>query len=208
MVRRLLPLSLLALLLLTPCAILAKGIPTHVMIYGPGLPGRVDITDPSRLSLLGTAGLEQVPTTIPAPPVTGPGYEIERGGFDRVRYYPDPAGGRGFVYYVGIINGSSEYDGHWYYASAGGEQALRSILTEYGVRLAGTLASSPTAATALGTSVASTAPTASAVTARPSDGHGIAWSAIIATIVVGGMLIAGGLLQYRRRYRTNRRAAV
>jgi len=188
MMRRLLPLSLLALLLLTPCTILAKGIPTHVMIYGPGLPGRVDITDPSRLTLLGTAQLEQVPTTIPAPPVVGPGYAIERDSFDRVRYYPDPAGGRGFVYYVGIINGSSEYDGHWYYASAGGEQALRSILTEYGVSLAGTLAG----ATVSDPSAASTARIAS-----PS--HWLAWGATIALIVVGGMLIAGGLLRYRRQ---------
>ncbi|MCI0607869.1 MAG: hypothetical protein L0Z71_02260 [Anaerolineae bacterium] len=32
--------------------------------------------------------------------------------FDRLHYYPDT----GFVYYDGIVNGSSEYDGKWYTA--------------------------------------------------------------------------------------------
>jgi hypothetical protein len=53
-----------------------------------------------------------------APSNPGIGYEVTRfylGGsreyaFDRLHYYPDT----GFVYYDGIVGGSSEYDGEWY----------------------------------------------------------------------------------------------
>jgi hypothetical protein len=57
---------------------------------------------------------------VDAPVDPGVGYEITRyyldGGheiaFDRLHYYP----ATGFVYYDGIVNGSSEYDGGWYTA--------------------------------------------------------------------------------------------
>ncbi|MCZ2099888.1 MAG: hypothetical protein LC121_27220, partial [Anaerolineae bacterium] len=48
--------------------------------------------------------------------------------FDAVRYYPNPDGGRGYVNYLGIINGSSEYDGKWFRANAAGEAALRAVI--------------------------------------------------------------------------------
>lgn len=195
--RRSLPIAIFALLLLIPGVIEAKGVPTRVTIYGPGLAGRIDVTDPALLPLLGLARLEDVSTPIIVPPVTGPGYEIERDGFDHERYYPDPAGGRGFIYYIGLINGSSEYDGHWYYASAESEQALKHILTEHGVRLAGALVTTPVA----NTPAASTALTASPITARASANDGMVWGITIPMIVVGGML-----LYYRRRSRANRRA--
>jgi hypothetical protein len=55
-----------------------------------------------------------------APVNPGIGYEITRyyvegsreSAFDKLHYYPET----GFVYYDGIVNGSSEYDGKWYTA--------------------------------------------------------------------------------------------
>src|SRR5215216_1842445 len=57
---------------------------------------------------------------VDAPTDPGRGYEITRYyidgareiAFDRLHYYP----ATGFVYYDGIVNGSSEYDGGWYTA--------------------------------------------------------------------------------------------
>jgi hypothetical protein len=57
---------------------------------------------------------------VEAPADAGTGYEITRYymdrereiAFDQLHYYPTT----GFVYYDGIINGSSEYDGGWYRA--------------------------------------------------------------------------------------------
>ena len=48
--------------------------------------------------------------------------------FDQVVYFPDPEGGRGSIFYGGIVNGSSEYDGKWFRASQEGEAALRAAL--------------------------------------------------------------------------------
>ena len=56
-----------------------------------------------------------------APDEPGPGYEITRHYvqgqsdiiFDRLHYYPET----GFVFYDGIENGDSEYDGEWYTAN-------------------------------------------------------------------------------------------
>ena len=62
----------------------------------------------------------------------GIGYEIRRFyidgrreiAFDRLHYYPDT----GFVFYDGIVNGSSEYDGDWYKASPNVADAFESVL--------------------------------------------------------------------------------
>jgi hypothetical protein len=64
------------------------------------------------------ADFSQSKSDAPADP--GVGYEITRYyiddnrevAFDKLHYYPDT----GFVFYDGIVNGSSEYDGKWYTA--------------------------------------------------------------------------------------------
>ena len=50
--------------------------------------------------------------------------------FDQVRYYRDPDGGRGYLNYVGIIGGSSEYDGQWFRPNADGELALQRLIVD------------------------------------------------------------------------------
>jgi hypothetical protein len=60
-------------------------------------------------------------------------YEISNGSyvaFDQVRYHPDPEGGRGYLFYVGIVNGSSEYDGKWFRSSEAGEAVLIDVLAD------------------------------------------------------------------------------
>lgn len=71
---------------------------------------------------------------VTAPVDPGVGYEITRyyldGGreiaFDRLHYYP----ATGFVYYDGIVNGSSEYDGGWYMARAEINAVFESAIAE------------------------------------------------------------------------------
>jgi hypothetical protein len=66
----------------------------------------------------------------------GEGYTLERQfqngrafqSFDRVTYFPDPNGERGYVRYEGIVNGWSDYDGKWFRATAKGDAAMRRII--------------------------------------------------------------------------------
>src|SRR5829696_1698940 len=68
-----------------------------------------------------------------APVDPGVGYEITRYyidnnrevAFDKLYYYPDT----GLVFYDGIVNGSSEYDGKWYTAKTKIKAAFESALT-------------------------------------------------------------------------------
>jgi hypothetical protein len=46
--------------------------------------------------------------------------------FDQLHYYPYT----GYVYYDGLVNGSSEYDGKWYAATPSAEEPFRAALAE------------------------------------------------------------------------------
>lgn len=110
----------LSALLLTTLVAGAKGGFDFLTITGPGLeePVRLEhyalVTD-----FFAFANFFEDRTTAPADP--GPGYEITRHYtegigdviFDRLHYYPES----GFVFYDGIENGESEYDGEWYTAN-------------------------------------------------------------------------------------------
>ncbi|HBY92719.1 MAG TPA: hypothetical protein DEP84_01955 [Chloroflexi bacterium] len=123
---------------------LAKGPPDKVTITGPGLKNAIEITNRELLPAFGLAEFEDVRSGTIEVPKVGEGYEITsyfKSGstyraFDRARYHPDPAGGRGYVFYIGIVNGWSEYDGKWFHVSEQGEQAMQRILAEHGVQLA------------------------------------------------------------------------
>jgi hypothetical protein len=113
---------------------LAKGPPDKVSISGPWLEEEIEVTDSGLLEdlAMGTfTDFRQI-----AAPRVGAGYELVRysktqsgtyRAFDRLRYYPRHSG-RGYVFYVGIEGGSSEYDGKWFHATASGEAALRRLL--------------------------------------------------------------------------------
>jgi hypothetical protein len=97
---------------------------------------RIDLTDSNLIQPISMAVLEEFPDSIGQPDVKGKGYELARAFkdgnryriFDRVRYFP--AGERGYVFYVGIENGSSEYDGKWFEASAEGVEAMNQIISK------------------------------------------------------------------------------
>jgi hypothetical protein len=119
---------------------LAKGPPQKVTISGGDLAGEIEITDDETvLNALSMMTLEDYDTlTAEAPEgISGDGFLITRFyedppgryfPFDQVRYYPDPEGRRGYLFYVGIVNGSSEYDGMWFRASEAGEAVLIDVL--------------------------------------------------------------------------------
>jgi hypothetical protein len=97
----------------------AKGGFNFVTISGPGLKEPMRVTDPALTRDFFTfADFYEDKTKAPAQP--GEDYEILRyyvDGkreivFDRLHYYPET----GFVFYDGIENGESEYDGDWYTA--------------------------------------------------------------------------------------------
>lgn len=112
----------LLLMLATTLTAFAKGGFTFISITGSGLQEAVRVTD---LALTEDffAFANFYKDRIEAPANPGKGYEITRGYvdgkreivFDRLHYYPET----GFVYYDGIENGESEYDGEWYTANPG-----------------------------------------------------------------------------------------
>jgi hypothetical protein len=110
----------LMLTLFTSITVLAKGSFWFINVTSPDLKEPVRISDTALTEDFFTfADFHRDGTEAPADP--GIGYEITRyyvdgkqeSAFDKLHYYPDT----GFVYYDGIINGSSEYDGKWYIAN-------------------------------------------------------------------------------------------
>ena len=106
--------------LMTAVAVFAKGGYSFITIQGADLKEEVRLSDPVLTTdFFAFADFYLNKTNTPADP--GVGYEVTRyyvnGGaesaFDKLHYYPDT----GFVYYDGLVNGSSEYDGHWYIAN-------------------------------------------------------------------------------------------
>ena len=109
----------LSLTLITSITVFAKGGFSFITVTGKDLKDAVRLTDPALTEdFFAFADFFQDKAKEPANP--GAGYEITRYyidgkrdvAFDRLHYYP----GTSFVYYDGIVNGSSEYDGEWYTA--------------------------------------------------------------------------------------------
>lgn len=97
----------------------AKGGFDFIVIAGPNLKEEVHSSDPALSEdFFAFADFYRSKTQAPADPSAG--YEITRYyvdgaraiAFDRLHYYPDS----GLVFYDGIVNGESEYDGEWYTA--------------------------------------------------------------------------------------------
>jgi hypothetical protein len=141
---------LLVMVMVPRSPVQAKGAPSKAVVRGPGLPGPVEIVDPTTLEALSFFVFEQVETNnrhgIDAPAV-GEGYEITRYirqqdtslvAWDMVHYYPDASGSGGFVFVDGLIGPSStEFDGKWYPVSPRGDAAMRALLADHGIALSG-----------------------------------------------------------------------
>ena len=130
-------LSLLLMLLAFPRPASAGGggpFP-RVIISGGGLAADIEVTDRHLLDFFSFSDFYEARIEAPAAP--GLGYTVSRGwstdsgafvAWDRLRYYPGANGQPGYVYYEGLINGSSEYDGHWYRANANAEKYMPLLL--------------------------------------------------------------------------------
>ena len=107
----------LLLTLLTSITVFAKGGFSFIAVTGADLKETVRVTDRELTTDFFTfAYFYEARTEAPSDP--GVGYEITRyygsnSAFDRLHYYPDA----GYVFYDGIVNGESEYDGKWYTAN-------------------------------------------------------------------------------------------
>ncbi len=127
---------LLALGILIPTMfVFAKGEFDYITIKGPGITGEIDVTNPELTQdFFAFADFSQ--GEVPAPADAGQGYQIVRVyveftdskpkdlPFDQLHYYPYT----GYVYYDGLVNGSSEYDGKWYTANPDAKAPIRSVL--------------------------------------------------------------------------------
>jgi hypothetical protein len=132
-----------ALLLLTTSFALAwpDEPPDYVLISGPGLAGTIKITDPNQLAAFKLGALEDFGQgALAAPPqVTDEGYQITRyfdGGkfnFAGLRYYPDQAGGAGYLYFEDgpdLTGDHTPFNRHWLRARPEGEVSLQQVLTK------------------------------------------------------------------------------
>ena len=122
----------LAALLIPFTTTFAKGGFDFITITGPTLKQAVRVTDTSLTTdFFAFANFYEDKTKAPEDP--GEGYEITRHYeqgvsdviFDRLHYYPES----GFVFYDGIENGDSEYDGEWYTADPATKPAFENALS-------------------------------------------------------------------------------
>jgi len=121
----------LLLTLMISITVFAKGNFSFITITGPDIKEPIRSTDPALITdFFAFADFTQSLTAAPVNP--GMGYEITRyyidsgkeSAFDQLHYYPDT----GFVYFDGLVGGSSEYDGKWYTANTGIKEAFMKAL--------------------------------------------------------------------------------
>lgn len=126
----------------------AKGMVQLVEIEIPGFYQPLRIEDEGLLADLSMGQLENFEASVSTPSQVGAGvvltrYFLDEGGrevpFDKLAFFSDLDGGPGYVYYLGIVNGSSAYDGRWFAATTTGAVALRQALEAHGVDLNWTL---------------------------------------------------------------------
>jgi hypothetical protein len=145
--RRKLTFVLIAALMLIPLSVArAKGPPEQVTISGPGINGEITITGSDVLNAFSFYQFNDLNRILDAPPqIEGEGYHITRWltqqkqgtrqllPWDTLTYYPDPAGGPGYVYFDGLDPsiGSTQGQGEWYVASEAGGAAMTAIIANH-----------------------------------------------------------------------------
>jgi hypothetical protein len=159
-IRIVLGLFLLAILI-APSTAFAKGGFSFIAITGPNLKEEIRSNDLALTEdFFAFANFYQDKTKAPADP--GVGYEIRRYyidgkreiAFDHLHYYPET----GFVYYDGIVNGSSEYDGQWYMANSEVKTVFESALSTASINSANAMESSASASSTAQTAASDSLP--------------------------------------------------
>ena len=136
MFKRILALPFTLGLLLPAMLVFAKGNFDYITIKGPGITGEIDVTNPA---LTGDFfAFTDFTNEVPPPADPGQGYQVVRvfvetvdskpsdHPFDQLHYYPYT----GYVFYDGLVEGSSEYDGRWYAANPSANEPFRAVLAE------------------------------------------------------------------------------
>lgn len=127
----------LSVLFIPTMAALAQGNFDYITIKGPGITGEINVTNSALTEdFFAFADFSQGGVSAPADP--GQGYQVVRvyveiaddkpqdKPFDQLHYYPYT----GYVYYDGLVEGSSEYDGKWYIANPEADAPFRAVLAE------------------------------------------------------------------------------
>jgi hypothetical protein len=114
-------------MLLAVLPVNAKGQASRIILTGPSLEGDKVLTQPLLVSALSMGSLEDFLTGAIEEPVDKGEtyYDLERQfqvstdkfqTIDRVRFYPGEGSQPGYVYYLGLENGWTEYDEKWFFA--------------------------------------------------------------------------------------------
>lgn len=114
----------------------AKGMSDRIVISSPALSEDIIVEDESMLSALYLMA-KFADGEIDEPDDIDVGYELKRQsshdgtytGFDIVYYYPSTSDKSGYVYYLGIVDGSSTLDRKWYDVRPEAELAMQYILS-------------------------------------------------------------------------------
>jgi hypothetical protein len=125
-----------SLLLFFAPPVFAKGNFSKIVVSGGSLTSDLVVTDPALMGFFSFSNFPDARTGKPQDINIDDGYIVSRGGeengvfevWDRLAYYPNTDGAGGYIYYEGLVNGSSEYDGKWYIASIAGDVAMRRLL--------------------------------------------------------------------------------
>lgn len=129
---------LIVLGILIPASVVfAKGNFDYIIVKGPGITGEINVTNPALTDdFFAFADFTQ--GEVPPPFDPGQGYQVVRVyvqtidgkpqdvPFDQLHYYPYT----GYVFYDGLANGVSEYDGKWYAANPAADAPFRAVLAE------------------------------------------------------------------------------
>jgi hypothetical protein len=139
---RRLAIVIVILLLLTGISpVSAKGVVDKVTLSGSLWYGDVEITEPAMLERLALGVFTNFEKEIDGPPLLSSGLLMMRsyqddGSYqllDRLLYFPGEAPGEGVVYYVGLANGASPFDGTWYQVRPDSEEMLLGWLSDEGI---------------------------------------------------------------------------
>ena len=142
------PLALTAVLTVAVGPSAAKGQVDKIVLSGPGIEGKVSLTDRRLLRELNMGVLEDMGSgRRMRAPRSGDGYELTRyfrepavrnrppryARFGTVRYYPPEKGGRGYVFHESTTGAlrANWYDGAWFRATAAGDRAMRRVLARH-----------------------------------------------------------------------------
>lgn len=168
--------------------------PTRATISGPGITGRVEISDPELLVNFKLGAIEDFDAgVVKSPRTVGEGYRITR-YFDDFRfglltYYPGQTGERSYVFFEDGPDKEGDrtaYDRQWLYATPQGQVFLKALVEKLATPAGGSPAGQPQA------------PSGNSTEAANGLGTASLWLVVVeAAVAISAGLIAAFLLRRR-----------